>query len=141
MNMSAQQIEKQLEKEVRACVLEQFLVLLPGFLIILVNADYTYLVLPVLLGIILDFIRTLSKKFWIATSIITMPLTVLVYFFVGQGLNYINITLPAASHFSEETILYAFITARFILSFIKAAGGVLEIADFKKKDLGNAHGA
>lgn len=121
-----------LSKEAIIYNLEQYAVLLPALAVILLKLD-VYLIIFAVFGVVLDFLSALSKKFWILTSLITIPLAVGVYFGFGKALDYVDLQLPHTDNFSLETVAFGLIVSRFILSFITNGGIVLNYIDLMKQ--------
>ncbi len=126
--------KKQLKKEALTYNLEQFLVLLPAFIIIVINANSNFLIIPILIGTILDCINSMSKTFWFSTSLLTIPAVIAIYYGSGIALKYINIELPHTDAFSIGTVAFALIVSRFVLSFISNGGMILNYVDLMEKD-------
>jgi hypothetical protein len=125
-----------LKSEIRAYNLEQYLVLLPAFIIILTDLNAYILVLPVLIGIVLDYYVALSKTSWLKTSMFTLPLCVGIYWGIGKAFAYISVSIPSTNYFSLETILFALISSRFVLSFFSNSGIAMNYIDLKIKTNG-----
>ena len=119
-----------LGKEIAAYQVEQYLILLPCFFIILVGTNIFYLLAPLALGFMMDCVVAPNKNSWFETYIASNAVCIATYWGVGYFLLRVDINVPATSDFSIETILYGMVIYRFLLNAIVSGGMALQVKDF-----------
>ena len=141
--MSLQELAAQAEKpsearilyEAKLFSLDQYLVIAPSMLLMLIGA-YDFLLIFALVSVALDFASSLSKLVWLVFSIVTIPFAVACYYYAGVLASDFNLTLPHTDELSQHTIAIALILAKLFTNTLASSGMAYGLAEFKIRQAG-----